>query len=273
MSIGIHEHFVPPLVRFQVWGTPQSLPTQTLTSHRESPMNLPHTSDLGTSYDTWIHHLAAQNLTPFSHHHCATKSHPLFNKWHPVKASILGGIWATSTHQFANTEIIPSRPSVKNGSTKIENPFGTPQVWTLKTNFSSSSCSLAGIARSGHPTLSVYKIYPSLLKVYSMLYGRQYLFTCFHGGHYLTFRQKKKNHHLVTKPQHFCTTSNPASHIADKQVLFWCRRATWKGRGNQWVETGIFVALETWKSLGNRQTIDFPASSQLYLLNKIPHVV
>lgn len=136
--MGTHEHFVPHTVWFQVWGTLQSLPTQTLTSHARSPTNPPSTPVLGTSYQAWIHHPAAQSL---AHHFHTTTMQPnhtsLFNKRHPAKAPILGGSWATSTHQFANTEIIPSGPSVKNGFIKIENPLGTLQDWILKTNFSS----------------------------------------------------------------------------------------------------------------------------------------
>lgn len=93
-----------------------------------------------------------------------------------------------------------------------------------------------------------------------------------HRGYYLPLWKKKKIHHVGTKPQYFCIPSNLAPHTADKQVLFW-RRTIWKGRGNQWVEIEVFVALQTWKSLGNRQTIDFPASSQLCWLNRNPHAV
>lgn len=108
-------------------------------------------------------------------------------------------------------------------------------------------------------------------EVYFGLCGRQLFFTRLCAGEYLSFRKKKKRkiHHLGTKTQPFCITSNPEAHTADKPE--WMQKGSWKRKSMSRID--IFVALDIWKSLGNSQTLNFPASSQLYLLSKIPHVV
>ena len=85
--VGTHEPFGPPSVLFQVWGTQQSLPTQRLGSHAGSPTNPSSTSGLGTSYDAWIHHPAAQSLTHCFH---TTKPHLHLQLVTPSESSSIG---------------------------------------------------------------------------------------------------------------------------------------------------------------------------------------
>lgn len=141
----------------------------------------------------------------------------------------------------------------------------------LKNNFSSSSCSLDGPACVGCSAFLLCKVHPSSL-------GRFTLGCVGDNSFSLAFvqenichlgKKKRKIHHLGTKTQPFCITSNPEAHTADKPE--WMQKGSWKRKSMSRID--IFVALDIWKSLGNSQTLNFPASSQLYLLSKIPHVV